>query len=116
MEDMPVIPVVFNKTAFVVNETLDLNNKTLFWKSSSNYYGADTIKKISVKDYEGYLATCASFLESKFDEYRANPLSYFGSASFVEMTWEQFKEESSNYAYLFKPIITEVEEEEDKKK
>ncbi|MBQ8409622.1 MAG: hypothetical protein IJY39_12255 [Clostridia bacterium] len=113
MEDMPVIPVVFNKTAYVVNDTLKLNNKTLFWKSSSNYYGADTLKKISVKDYEGYLATCTAFLESKYDEYRANPLSYFGSESFREMPWEQFKEESSNYAYLFKPIITEVKEEDD---
>jgi hypothetical protein len=31
----------------------------------------------------------------------------------MEMPWEQFKEESSNYAYLFKPIITEETKEKD---
>jgi hypothetical protein len=115
MEDMPVIPVVFNKTAFVINEELKLHNKVLF-KTDSNYYSTVSLKKISVNDYEGYLATCASFLESKYDEYHANPLSYFGGEAFLGMTWDQFKEESSNYAYLFKPIITEETKEKDKKK
>ena len=115
MEDMPVIPVVFNQTAYLVHNDLKLNNKSLF-KTDSNYYSTVSLKKISVSDYEGYLATCASFLESKYAEYNANPLSYFGSESFLGMTWEQFKEESSNYAYLFKPIITEETKEKDKKK
>ena len=85
-------------------------------KTGDNWRVERTKEKISVGDYEGYLATCASFLESKYAEYNANPLSYFGGESFLGMTWEQFKEESSNYAYLFKPIITEETKEKDKKK
>ncbi len=114
MEDMPVIPVVFNKTAYLTGEGLDVNNKTLFWKKSSNYYGADTLKEIQTKDYEEYINTCVAFLESKFDTYKANPLSYFGSESFAPLTFEQFKNESSNYAYLFKPIEVEPEKEDKK--
>lgn len=115
MEDMPVIPVVFNKTAYLVNDELKTNNKTLFWKKSSNYYGADTLRYVSVGNYEDYLATCTAFLESKFDSYRENPLSYFGSETYSVLTWEEFKEESSNYAYLFKPIVTETKDDEKKK-
>lgn len=111
MEDMPVIPIVFNKTAYLVNEDLKTNNtKFFFWKKSSCYYTPDTIEFAEVKDYEEYLATCSDFLESKYDSYRKNTLSYFGSESFKDFTWEEFKLESSNYAYLWK-----VYEEEDKK-
>lgn len=103
MEDMPVIPVVFNKTAYVVSDDLKLNNTSfIFWKKSSSYYTADTLEFISVGNYEEYLATCSSFLESKHEEYRKNPLSYFGSDTFKEFTFEEFKQESSNYAYLWK--------------
>ena len=102
MEDLPVVPVIFNETAYVVNEGLKLNNKTLWWKKSSNYYGADTLKNVEVKDYEEYLTTYSSFLESKFAEYQENSLSYFGGESYRSLTWEEFKEESSNYIYLWK--------------
>jgi len=100
MEDLPVMPIVYNQSAYMVGD-LDLNNKFLFWKESSNYYGADTLKEIEVKNYDSYLETCKKFLESKFDEYKLNPLSYFGSETFSVLTFEEFKEESSNYAYLF---------------
>lgn len=112
MEDMPVIPIVFNKTAYLVNEELDTNNtKFFFWKKSSCYYTADTVEFAQVGDYDEYLATCSSFLESKFETYKKNPLSYFGSETFKVLSWEKFKEESSNYAYLWK-----VYEEKDNKK
>ncbi len=102
MEDMPVIPVVFNKTAYLTAKGLDTNNKTLFWKKSSNYYGADTLKYAQAKSYDKYIETCADFLESKFEEYASNPLSYFGSETYRLFTFEEFKQESSNYSYLFK--------------
>ncbi len=112
MEDMPVIPVVFNKTAYLVNDDLDTNNtKLFFWKKSSCYYTPDTIEFAQVGDYDEYLATCSNFLQSKYDTYKNNPLSYFGSETFKGFTWEEFKEESSNYAYLWK-----VYEEKDNKK
>lgn len=100
MEDLPVVPIIFNQSATLIGD-LDLNNKFLFWKKSTNYYGAETLKEIEIKSYDDYLVTCAEFLQSKFDTYKTNPLSYFGSESFSVLTWEQFKEESSNYAYLF---------------
>jgi hypothetical protein len=83
-----------------------MNNKS----QPTNYYGSESLKRINVKKYDAYIATCSAFLESKFDEYRANPLSYFGSESFREMTFEMFKEESSNYAYLFKVYEEETKE------
>ena len=102
MEDMPVMPIVYNQSATLVSEELDLNNKTLFGKKSSNYYGADSLNKIEVKNFDDYVATVAAFIESKFDTYKADPLSYFGSDSYSVLTFEQFKQESSNYAYFFK--------------
>ena len=103
MEDMPVIPVVFNKTAYVVSDDLKLNNSSfIFWKKSSSYYTADTLEFISVGNYEEYLAKCSSFLESKHETYRNNPLSYFGSETLKVFSFEEFKQESSNYAYLWK--------------
>ncbi len=102
MEDMPVMPIIFNKTAYLEGDNLDMNNKTLFWKKSSSYYGADTLKAISVKKYDEYLEKCAAFIEEKFDTYKENPLSYFGNDTYSMMTFEEFKKESSNFAFLFK--------------
>ena len=79
MEDMPVIPVVFNKSACLVNDGLKLNNTTLWWENGSNYYVSDTLAWITVDNYDAYLVTCSNFLESKFDSYKTNPDSYFSS-------------------------------------
>ena len=102
MEDMPVMPIVYNQSASLIREELKLNNTTLFGEKWSNYYVADTLKKMEVKNYDEYVATVASFIESKFDEYKENPLSYFGSDAYSILTFEEFKQESSNYAYFFK--------------
>ena len=102
MEDMPVMPIVYNQNACLINDDLKLNNKSLFGEKWSNYYFADTLKKIEVKNYDEYVATVAAFIESKFDTYKENPLSYFGSSSYSVLSFEEFKLESSNYAYFFK--------------
>ena len=102
MEDMPVIPVVFNQTAYLVNDDLKLNNTTLWWENGSTYYGQCALRWCSVNNYDAYLKTCSDFLEDHFEEFQSNNLSYFGSDAFKYLTWEEFKEESSNYAYLWK--------------
>ena len=100
MEDMPAIPVVFNESACLINEGLKLNNTTLWWENGSNYYVQDTLAWITVDNYDAYLVTCSNFLESKFDTYKTNSDSYF--SSYEKFTWEEFKDENSNYAYLWK--------------
>jgi ABC-type oligopeptide transport system substrate-binding subunit len=108
MKDMPVVPVIFNKTATLVGDGLKLNNKTLFWKKTSNYYGADTLKYVSVKDYDKYIAAGASFLEDKFEAYKELKTSYFSGEAFMLLSFEEFKEESSNFAFFFpKPVEDE---------
>jgi ABC-type oligopeptide transport system substrate-binding subunit len=105
MESLPVIPVVFNQTAYLINtDVLDLNNKILFWETSSNYYGTVPFAKMSLsdKDYEQYTYTCAKFIFDNFDSWKTNPGSYFGSTMYKDLTFVEFADESSNYTYLFK--------------
>lgn len=105
MNDMPIVPIVFNNIAYVANEELDFNNtKFFFWNKATNYYGVDNLKLIQVDDYDAYLDTCEAFYAKKFDTYKQNPLSYFGGKNFKDLTFEQFKEETTNYSYLFKRL------------
>lgn len=99
MEDMPVIPIIFNKTATLKNEQLNLKNKTLWWTKNSNYYTDTNFRKMVVKDYDEYLVLCADFITEHFEEYKANYFSYF--YTFKELEVEEFKKEGSNYSYLF---------------
>lgn len=105
MNDMPVCPIVFNQSAYLLNDdTLNLNNKFLFWKTSSDYYQTVSFRKMSIKDkaYEEYLETCAKFIADHYDNWRANPLSYFGSNVYKDTSLAEFAQEASNYSYLFK--------------
>ncbi len=99
MEDMPSIPVVFNQYATLKNESLNLNNKTLWWKKNTDYYATTNFTKMVVKEYEQYLVTCEAYLAEHFDEYKTNRFSYF--YGFNNFTYEEFKNEGSNYSYLF---------------
>ncbi len=99
MEDMPSMPIIFNKYATLKNETLKLKDKTLWWTKNTNYYTTTNFEKMEVKKYDEYLALCAEYLEENFDIYKENEFSYF--YSFNELTLEEFKNESSNYSYLF---------------
>ena len=105
MEDMPVIPIIFNQSGYVVSDQLKMGNKFLFWTTKSCYYYTNIFTKASVKGYEDYLVTCESFLASKYDTFKTNPLSYFNNFVNEEtrqpMTYEEFKGESSTYSYLF---------------
>ena len=105
MSEMPAIPVVFNKTATLVGEDLNLNNQNIFQKifqqkKGSNYYNADTLRWATVENYDSYLKACSDFLGKKFDTYKNQPYSYFHA--FVDLTYDLFKEESTYYTHLWK--------------
>ena len=116
MNDMPVIPVVFNKSAYLVNDNLDLNDSKLFGKSKNGSYYATgaTLRYATVDDYDAYLDDCEAFIESKYDEYKENPLAYLGNIAFYEISWEDFKDESSYYKYLFEKITPKTVKEQEK--
>ncbi len=99
MEDMPSIPVVFNQYATLKSESLNLKNKTLWWTKNSDYHVTADLTKMVVKEYDEYLVTCEAYLAAHFEEYKTNPFSYF--YGFNNFTYEEFKNEGSNYSYLF---------------
>lgn len=108
MEDLPVIPIIFNQSGYVIGKDLKLGNKFLFWTTRSSYYVNNVFEKASVKSYDDYIVTCEKFLASKYDTYKENKLSYFSifvkddeTGRKVPMTYDEFKKESSNYSYLF---------------
>ena len=101
MEDMPVIPIVFNKSACLISEQLELNNSKLFGGTKgSNYYVADAFTWLTVADYDAHLEAVKTFLAGKYETYKVNTDSYFNA--FERYSWEEFKDENSNYAYLWK--------------
>ncbi len=105
MNDMPIAPIVFNQSAYLLNDdTLDLNNNFLFWEKSSDYYKTLSFQKMSIADskYDAYLETCAKFIVDNFEAWKANPLSYFGSNAYKNSSIAEFANDASNYSYLFK--------------
>ncbi|MBR3879110.1 MAG: hypothetical protein IKJ24_03195 [Clostridia bacterium] len=102
MEDMPVIPIVFNQSAYLINEDiLDLGNKILFWDKASEYYAPINFDKASINNYEDYELACAKYVADNFEKWQANPTSYF-ALSFGEASFASFAHTNSNYFYLFK--------------
>lgn len=99
MDDMPVIPVIFNKQASLKNESLDLKDKTLWWSKNTDYYTLTNFKKMTVKNYDEYLETCANYISEHFETFKTNKFSYF--YTFIDLTIEEFKKENSSYSYLF---------------
>lgn len=102
MDDMAVIPVIFNKYATLKSDELKLNNKTLWWEKNSNYYSTTNFRKMTVKNYDEYLTLCADYLADNYDDYVFNSFSYF--YSFREFDFEEFKKEGSNYSFLFPEV------------
>lgn len=102
MDDMPAIPVVFNKQASLKSDSLNLKNKTLWWGKNTNYYTLTNFSKMTVKHYDEYLDTCADYLEANFDDFKNNRFSYF--YTFTDYSFEEFKNETSNYSYLFQTV------------
>ncbi len=102
MTDLPVIPTIFNQTAYLMNEDLfELNNKVLFWETASEYYTPVIFDKITVKNYEDYELKCAMYVYDNFDELKTRSNSYF-AINFSNISKETFVYTNSNYYYLFK--------------
>lgn len=99
MEDMPVIPVIFNQYATLKQKNLNLKDKTLWWSKNTNYYTTTNFKKMEIKKYEDYLDVCGRFLSENFDTYKTNEFSYF--YAFRTFDVDEFKKEASNYSFLF---------------
>lgn len=103
MAAMPVIPIVFNESAYLINEDLlDLGNKIMFfWDKAGDYYAPVSFDKLTVKNYEDYELACAKYVFDNYDEWKTRPNSYFG-VSFAEMSRDEFLYTNSNFYYLFK--------------
>ena len=48
MEDMPIIPIIFNQNATLIND--DVLSREKF-----DYYGSPDFKKLKMKDYQQYI-------------------------------------------------------------
>lgn len=107
MEDMPVIPIVYNQYAYLDSGSVDYNNKVLFWSQNTDYYTTTYFTKAEVKDYNTYLANSAAYLEKMYGKYSENKMSYFYNFTKtpmnegIEYTFEDFKNETSIYSFLF---------------
>ncbi len=103
MNDLPAIPIIFNKNAYLLNEdALDLNNKVLFWDKATDYYCPVSFEKFSVKKYDEYTVQLAKYIYDNFDIWKARPTSYFGGNMYLDLTVDEFITENSNYLFLFK--------------
>ncbi len=102
MEDMPVIPIVFNQSAYLINDdVLDLGNKVLFWETDGDYYAPVSFDKATVKNYEDYEKKCAKYIADNYTVWQARPNSYF-ALNFAETSFAEFAYTNSNFLYLFK--------------
>ena len=103
MKDMPVIPIVFNQSAYLLNEeTVDLGNKILFfWEEAGDYYAPVSFQKAKINNYEEYELKCAKYIKDNYSKWQARPDSYF-AINFAGVSYAEFVYTNSNYYYLFK--------------
>ena len=80
MKDMPAMPIVHNQLATVISESLELNNKFLFWEKSASYYSTLPLAKayVDVKEYDAYKAACLEWVEYNY---------YFYADQYLEEAW-----------------------------
>ncbi len=101
MTDLPVIPIVFNQTAYLLNDDLiALNDKSLF-SDSTEYCTPAVFDKLTVKNYESYELKCAEYVFAHYDEWKTRSNSYV-ALNFAGVDKETFVYTNSNYYYLFK--------------
>lgn len=121
MEDMPVIPVVYNQYSEVVSETLNQANKFLFLDTNTSYYSTLYFTKayINKNDYTDYVALCEKWVEANYAYYTLQAEdSVYGSDeetinankkyaflsylyNFKDISYEEFKIETSIYDFCF---------------
>ncbi len=105
MEDMPIIPVVFNLNATVTSENL----RKGLGKPDTTYTGHIDFKRISIRDYEDYLAIGKAYLTDNFDSLAFN--DYEGC---TYNTFELFKTANTIYMqYFLDEKVKEAEKDKD---
>lgn len=92
MEDVPATPIVANKYASLTASSIRKVNDT--------YTNPVVLTKSSVSGYNSYLEKVEEFLAAHYEEYKTDRLSYFYEP-FYNLNYEEFKEESSHYSFLF---------------
>ncbi len=88
MEDMAVVPVIFNLEATVTSGKLK--------KISSTYYMPANFKKAEIKSYDDYLAAGKAYIDSNFDALAFNDAD---GCSYAD--YEAFKSANTIYAQYY---------------
>lgn len=121
MNDMPAMPIVHNQYANLVSEEINLGNKFLFWNTNSSYYYTLLLADayVNKNDYDAYKTKCEAWVAANFNYYTgACEDSVYGDTAeaveatrysleftylngFKEITYEEFKIETSIYDFLF---------------
>lgn len=106
MNDMPVIPTVFNKRAII--QSSDLKS------TSSTYYLTTNFKKANLKNYEDYLEAGKTFVTDNFENltFRQSTAAKDTMDIYndLETSFENFKTSNTVYMQFFA-----VKKEDDKK-
>ncbi len=93
MEDMPTIPLVFNKKATAMSKNL---KGGLIGKPDVNYYGMVDFSDARLSGYDDYIATGKAFITENFDNLAFN--------DYNECPYEQFelfKTSNTIYTHFF---------------
>ena len=96
MTDMPIIPVVFNKTVTVTNSKLR--------GETSNYYNNTQFQKCKIGSYNDYLAAGKAYITANFSELKFTECNECAYKDF-----ELFKTATTIYSQYF------LDEKEEKK-
>lgn len=99
MEDLPVIPLIFNKTASLTASDLK--------KLDSSYYMDADFTKATIKGYEDYLQTGMDYVTAHFDELQFNASSKNVDGYDAEKFFENFKKSKTIYGHFFQWVVEE---------
>jgi ABC-type oligopeptide transport system substrate-binding subunit len=106
MNDMPVIPIVFNQSAYLINDkVLNLGNKVLFWETNGDYYAPVSFDKATVTNYEKYEEMSETELRGEIQKAIAalnKRLPSFKQIRKIEVRYEPFERTTSKKIQRFK--------------
>ncbi len=94
MNDVPVIPVIFNKQAVAVGDKLSMG--VLFKDLNINYYNVVNFQKCKISSYNKYLAAGQQYITDNFDALQFNDYDGCAYAKF-----EPFKSATTIYSQFF---------------
>lgn len=99
MEDMPVIPIIFNLNATITSKSLRSTNV--------NYYNMMSFRKAKIRGYEDYLASGKAYITANFDQLAFND---YDECQYK--TFDLFKTANTIYSQYF---LDEKEKQAEKK-